>query len=124
MLSRLRNKILAFLAALCAVVIGYLLWSEMMNQNKLRDLDLFCANLKLQTPMSAIEISTTLSPGLRMILLDADENGTQIGSIYFEGSGRWACSVTFMRGRLTRKSYGSDNLARNRSERQEKLKPW
>lgn len=121
----LRNKILGgLIAGIVLVTVASLLWGEVKFENQLRELDRFCAELKVQTSLTDIQTTLNFTPRLRMILLDQSSEGNQVGSIYFEGSGRWACSVSFAQGRLTQRSFGSHNLASDPGAPVEKLKPW
>ncbi len=119
-----RKKFLGavFGVAVC-VAIGNFLWGEIKLQNQMQALDRFCASLKVQSSLGEVQTSIAFAPGLHMILLDQSAEGNQVGSIYFDG-GRWGCSVTFMKGRLVKRSFGSGNLARNSGEPPPKLKPW
>ena len=122
-MSRRKQILATLLAVAVCVAFGNFLWGEVKLQNQMQDLDRFCATLKIQSSLGEVQTATAIRPGLHMILLDQTSEGNQVGSIYFDG-GRWGCSVTFMKGRLTKRSFGAGNLARNSGEPPPKLKSW
>ncbi len=122
-LDRRRKILITLLVVAVTVAFGNFIWGELKLQNQMQDLDRFCAKLKVHSSLGEVQTATAFAPGLHMILLDQTDEGGQVGSIYFDG-GRWGCSVTFMKGRLVKRSFGSGNLARDVGEPQPKLKPW
>jgi hypothetical protein len=120
----LRKAVMVALIIIIPCFAGYFLWGEVQFENRLRELDQFCAELKVQTSLTEIQTTIGFSPRLHMILLDQSPDGEQIGSIYFDGSGRWACNVSFAQGRLIKRSYGSHNFASENGAPAERLKPW
>lgn len=125
MRAETRKSILWGLLVVSLVIgVSTYLWEEVQYQTQLSDLEQFCLAIRTKTSLDEVRDRVDTTQDLRMVLLGATPEGVQIGSIYFEGSGPWACSVTFARGQLTKRSYGSGNLARPQSGPKVKLKPW
>ncbi|CAN5550664.1 hypothetical protein BH10BDE1_BH10BDE1_33210 [soil metagenome] len=118
-----KTRILIFGAiGIVVVVLGYFTIVQLKFETKLDDLKKFCGSLKLQTSVDEVRDSTALASGLQMTLLESTPDGTQLGSIYFEGVGQGGCSISFMRGRLTQRIffYG----AKDPTKPGERLKSW
>lgn len=108
--------------AIVVTVGGYFLWQQLKFESQLDDLKQFCNGLSNQASIDEIQMTTTLSPTLRLILLTADADGNQVGSIYIAGASRGSCDITLSRGRLINKSFSFGYKDPNNPG--QKLKPW
>lgn len=123
MITALQKRILIYVAiGLVVAVIGYFTIVQLKFETQLDDLKKFCGSLKLQSSVDEVRDSATLASGLQMTLLEATPDGTQLGSIYFDGVGQGGCSISFIRGRLTQRVffYG----AKDPTKPGERLKSW
>ena len=116
------------LLSFAALLLVYFLIDQIRFENQLSDLQKFCSQLQVQSPFNEVEGLVLLQPGLRLVMLDSDPEGTQRGGVYFKDVGGWVCSVSFVKGRLTEKRFITDSTSRGtlmkRGASTEKLKPW
>ena len=122
--DRSRNILLAIVAATAVATLSYLLWGEIKFENARRELQEFCSGIKIQDPLTQIQIQTGISPHMSLILMDTGQEGLQTGSIYTAGAPGLSCNITFMRGRLTQKNFGTGGMPGTPGSNAEKLKTW
>ena len=124
-IERSRNILLGVVAVLAVSILSYLLWGEIQFETARREVKDICDGLKVQDSMTQIQISVGFSPHMSMVMMETGQEDIQTGSIYSDGAADIACSVTFARGRLTQKNFGSGGGGSNvPGAPKEKLKSW
>jgi hypothetical protein len=123
MITALQKRILIYVSVgFVVAILGYFMIEQLKFESQLDDLKKFCGGLKVQSSLDEVQVAVAFAPGLRMTLLEPGPDGGQIGSVFFDGAGRGGCSVNFMRGRLTQKTFFFG--VQDPTKPGEKLKPW
>ncbi len=117
-----RRLLVGFAIAILMTGFTYVMVEHFKFENQLDTLKQFCGRLQLQASVEEVRVAVAVAPGLQMVLLEPNFESAQSGSVYFHGSGRGACSVTFVRGRLIQKAFSFG--LQDPSRPGEKLKPY